>query len=721
MKNRDVFIGLLLIGSVCTGFVSCATIFSGTKAEVVLNGNIDEPVDIQTDYKLYTRQVLPTTVQVKRGKKASKIEMSSANYDFNDILVSKDVNGWLWGNLAFGGIPGFIIDFADGAAWKPAEGNFYVNATKKINSQTESASSRSMIIGNPSNGTMNIQDDDADEAVQHVSHSHTESSGSSFSEFLEDYIARWEEKGEFETTEQWQKRVSDGNINEMLPELSLMAKKQYIAEEEARIQSTVRLGMYDADNEIFELISDTKTIYVDVPLSVAPQFKENWEKVEKRFEYDVVDDRVSIKSASFIYEGKEFRTIKVVKEQSLQLGLSHTNTDVDKGTSRLSSSEDLSIHESTDVYSNNTSKKAYTLSEDVNPANAAAFLGGAMGYSMVSTFDNKNDLIRLNKDCIYYLNCENPDNLMYVEGLFNKYIRNNGIKTIDNIEHADAIITGHSIDVEGGLLFYLTVTDMNGTLLWMSKTDEAKKANFKRSVKSVVKYSCRNLAKAFNSAVELPVSSPLHSMYDRVAHSYHSGVELPDYSAALRLYQAEDYKAAEKCLDKVIDSYPYFAEAYYLRSITNCKIRDINEGKRDMMYFHELSPFDERFDEGCKYVYYEIALRAERRARNAQITANIMGAVAGAATGVAATVNNSKMTTRTAPVVNTPSSVRSATTTPKTQICSICHGTGKNPSPSTVAQYGQITYQYCDICKKTGTPHYHKVCFKCKGKGYANY
>lgn len=721
MKGRNLLISSLLIGSVCLGLVSCASIISGTKADIVLQGNIDEPVDIQTDYKLYTRQVLPTTVQVKRGKKASKIEMSSANYDFNDILVSKDVNGWLWGNLAFGGIPGFIIDFADGAAWKPAEESFYVNATKKINSQIESASSRSMIIGAPSNGTMNIQDDDADEAVQHVSHSHTESSGSSFSEFLEDYIARWEEKGEFETTEQWKQRVSDGNINEMLPELSLMAKKLYIAEEEARIQSTVRLGMYDADNEIFELISDTKTIYVDVPLSIAPQFKENWEKVEKRFEYDVVDDRVSIKSGSFIYEGKEFRTIKVVKEQSLQLGLSHANTEVGRGTTHLSSSEDLSIHEGTDVYSNNTSKKAYTLSEDVNPANAAAFLGGAMGYSMVSTFDSKSDLIRLDKNCIYYLNCENPDNLMYVEGLFNKYIRNNGIKTIDNIEHADAIITGHSIDVEGGLLFYLTVTDINGVLLWMSKTDEAKKANFKRSVKSVVKYSCRNLAKAFNSAVELPVSSPLHSMYDRVAHSYHSGVELPDYSAALRLYQAEDYKAAEKCLDKVIDSYPYFAEAYYLRSIANCKIRDINEGKRDMMYFHELSPFDERFDEGCKYVYYEIALRAERRARNAQITANIMGAVAGATAGVAATVNNSKMKTRTAPVVNTPSSVRSTTTTPKTQICSICHGTGKNPSPSTVAQYGQITYQYCDICKKTGTPHYHKVCFKCKGKGYASY
>lgn len=63
----------------------------------------------------------------------------------------------------------------------------------------------------------------------------------------------------------------------------------------------------------------------------------------------------------------------------------------------------------------------------------------------------------------------------------------------------------------------------------------------------------------------------------------------------------------------------------------------------------------------------------------------------------------------------------STTIQPQKQVCSICHGTGKNPSPSTVAQYGQTTYKYCDICKTTGTPHYHKVCFKCKGKGYASY
>lgn len=62
-----------------------------------------------------------------------------------------------------------------------------------------------------------------------------------------------------------------------------------------------------------------------------------------------------------------------------------------------------------------------------------------------------------------------------------------------------------------------------------------------------------------------------------------------------------------------------------------------------------------------------------------------------------------------------------STSTPTTRTCSVCQGTGKDLTPSTVAQYGQTTYQYCDICKSTGTPHYHKVCPSCLGRKTVNY
>lgn len=62
-----------------------------------------------------------------------------------------------------------------------------------------------------------------------------------------------------------------------------------------------------------------------------------------------------------------------------------------------------------------------------------------------------------------------------------------------------------------------------------------------------------------------------------------------------------------------------------------------------------------------------------------------------------------------------------STSTPTTRTCSVCQGTGKDLTPSTVAQYGQTTYQYCDICKSNGTPHYHKVCPSCLGRKTVNY
>ena len=718
MKGRNLLISSLLIGSVCLGLVSCASIISGTKADIVLQGNIDEPVDIQTDYKLYTRQVLPTTVQVKRGKKASKIEMSSEDHDFNDILVSKDVNGWLWGNLAFGGIPGFIIDFADGAAWKPAEESFYVNATKKINSQTESASSRSMIMETFSDETVSVEDDDVDETVQHVSHSHTESSGSSFSEFLEDYIVRWEEKGEFETTEQWRNRVSKENINAKLPELSATAKLLFIEQEKEKLEYSVRLGKYDADNEVFVIHSDIKNIYVDVPLNIAPLFKEKWKEVEKQFEYDVKNDRISIKSALFKLDGKEYHTVKVIKEQSYHLESKSVNISNDFSQQQSSittePTHNVGYYQDANVRSKQANPFTAVGTMQEEPTNIM-HSNGNLGLHSVRYIDER--LVRFDINRLYYLDSENPDNLKYVDETFKEYIQANNIRTTNEIEKADAIITGHAIGVEGGLLYYLTVVDASSDLLWQSKPVASKKTNFKKSVKKAIRKSCKELTYAFNAKVQLPISSPLHYMHKRINAPEFT---TPDYLVALGLYEAEDYKEALKGFDRVIEANPYFADAYFFRSIANCKKRDINEGKRDMMYFHTLRPYDERFDDGIKYVYYEIALRAERRARNAQIAANVMNAVAVGTAGVATALNNSKASTITTPVVNTSSSVRSTTTTPKT-ICSICHGTGKNPSPSTVAQYGQITYQYCDICMKTGTPHYHKVCFKCKGKGYASY
>ena len=73
---------------------SCATIVTGTNPEVMVEGNIPEPVTIETSYGVYTDVQLPYMVKLK-GKhlNGQRIQVSSENYEFKDVLIRKSVNG----------------------------------------------------------------------------------------------------------------------------------------------------------------------------------------------------------------------------------------------------------------------------------------------------------------------------------------------------------------------------------------------------------------------------------------------------------------------------------------------------------------------------------------------------------------------------------------------------------------------------------------------------
>ena len=47
-------------------FSSCATMFSGTKADIFIEGDVDEPVTINSSAGVYKDVTLPTLVEVKR-------------------------------------------------------------------------------------------------------------------------------------------------------------------------------------------------------------------------------------------------------------------------------------------------------------------------------------------------------------------------------------------------------------------------------------------------------------------------------------------------------------------------------------------------------------------------------------------------------------------------------------------------------------------------------
>ncbi len=119
MKNL-FFIGLGLL----TILTSCATILSGTKANVTVTTNSTEPVNLTVDGRTYYNIAGLTQIQVKRGYKVSKIVAENTNA-YGSVDVYKEFNAVTLGNLILGGIPSFIIDVIDGAVTKPATDVFH--------------------------------------------------------------------------------------------------------------------------------------------------------------------------------------------------------------------------------------------------------------------------------------------------------------------------------------------------------------------------------------------------------------------------------------------------------------------------------------------------------------------------------------------------------------------------------------------------------------------
>lgn len=101
---------------------SCCTIISGRRAKVTLEGQVAEPVNIIVDGKGYANvSTFPSKVKVKRNSKPSIIEITSDNYVYEDIVVSKKMNHVIWGNLILGGVIGVGVDAISGSMYGPKE------------------------------------------------------------------------------------------------------------------------------------------------------------------------------------------------------------------------------------------------------------------------------------------------------------------------------------------------------------------------------------------------------------------------------------------------------------------------------------------------------------------------------------------------------------------------------------------------------------------------
>ena len=99
--------------------VSCASIIHGSKQNVSFQSNPSgatvEVVDgMGVSYGVCDT---PCSLELKR-KREYKAKISKAGYGSAEMVIQKKSDGWIWGNIFFGGVIGLIIDFSNGAAYK---------------------------------------------------------------------------------------------------------------------------------------------------------------------------------------------------------------------------------------------------------------------------------------------------------------------------------------------------------------------------------------------------------------------------------------------------------------------------------------------------------------------------------------------------------------------------------------------------------------------------
>lgn len=128
MKKSYLLIATLIIMLL----PSCATILSGTRANVTVTSPNASWANLSVDGEKYNNVVFPAKIKVKRGFKPSVIEAENPDME-GSVTVEKKFNAVSLGNILLGSIPGYIIDAADGAVMKPEKSEYTILMSPKKN------------------------------------------------------------------------------------------------------------------------------------------------------------------------------------------------------------------------------------------------------------------------------------------------------------------------------------------------------------------------------------------------------------------------------------------------------------------------------------------------------------------------------------------------------------------------------------------------------------
>lgn len=107
--------GLVMIVFVISFLTGCATIANGSNQNIFVNSEPDSATIFVNNVQY---GITPSTIPIDRDKESVVVTIEKQGYETNECVLNSSMNGWVFGNLLFGGIPGFLIDMIGGSAYE---------------------------------------------------------------------------------------------------------------------------------------------------------------------------------------------------------------------------------------------------------------------------------------------------------------------------------------------------------------------------------------------------------------------------------------------------------------------------------------------------------------------------------------------------------------------------------------------------------------------------
>lgn len=122
--------------------------------------------------------------------------------------------------------------------------------------------------------------------------------------YVEENLAEWTKRKEFEKMEDYQARVSQNNVYQEYQRLCKLAEESYLSKYAGRLRiADLELQPYDIDNETYLITSAMGPMAIKVPLKnkEAEAFKAAWNSVQLRHpKFFIKDNQVAIASVEFV-------------------------------------------------------------------------------------------------------------------------------------------------------------------------------------------------------------------------------------------------------------------------------------------------------------------------------------------------------------------------------------------------------------------------------------